>query len=76
MRLSACVDSAIRDGLTSEDFLHRRLVELRTKGRAGLGELLDVLAGIDPGQGGHSWLEREFLRRIAAAGLPRHSQNG
>jgi hypothetical protein len=70
-RLTACVDSALRDRLTSEDFLHRRLVELRTKGRAGLGDLLGVLAGIDVTRGGHSWLEREFLRCAGAARLPR-----
>jgi hypothetical protein len=29
-----------------------------------------VLAGIEAGKGGHSWLEREFLRLVAAAGLP------
>jgi hypothetical protein len=70
-QLTVCVDSAVRDRLTSEDFLHRRLVELRCRGRGGLAGLLDVLAGIDAARGGHSWLEREFLHRIAAAGLPR-----
>ncbi|MEO5900097.1 MAG: hypothetical protein ABIR68_08190 [Ilumatobacteraceae bacterium] len=70
-RLTVCVDSAVRDRLTSEDFLHRRLVGLRRHGRQGIGTLLDVLAGIDVARGGHSWLEREFLRRLAAAGLTR-----
>jgi hypothetical protein len=68
--LTAALDSALRDGLTSEDFLHRRIVALRGKGRHGLPRLLDVLTGVDPSRGGHSWLEREFLARLSAAGMP------
>jgi very-short-patch-repair endonuclease len=30
-----------------------------------------VLTGVDASRGGHSWLEREFLTRLAAAGMPR-----
>ena len=33
--------------------------------------LLDVIDGAEVTRGGHSWLEREYLRIIAAAGLPR-----
>ncbi len=44
---------------------------LRSKGRYGIPLLLDVIAGIDVTRGGHSWLEREYLRITAAAGLPR-----
>ena len=44
---------------------------LRTKGRHGIPSLLDVLAGHEVTRGGHSWLEREYLRLLAAAGLPR-----
>jgi hypothetical protein len=69
--LTLYVDSALRDRSTTEDFLHRRLVELRTHGRAGLARLLDVLAGVDAGRGGHSWLERTFLELVTTAGLPR-----
>ena len=71
VRLTAALDSALRDGLVSEDLVHRRIAELRTKGRYGIPRLLDVLEGREVTRGGHSWLEREFLRLVAAAGLPR-----
>jgi hypothetical protein len=69
--LARCIDSALRDGLCSEDLLHRRLCAVRTRGRYGLPTLLDVLAGHEATRGGHSWLERRFLRLLADAGLPR-----
>jgi hypothetical protein len=75
-RLSAALDGALRDGLTSEDHLHRRIAALRTKGRYGIPSLLDVLAGQEVTRGGHSWLEREFLGLAAAAGLPRTGDPG
>ena len=70
-RLTSALDSALRDGLTSEDFLHRRLVELRSRGRAGLGKLLAVIAGSEAGRGGHSYLERAFLELMDELGFPR-----
>ena len=70
-RLAAAMDSAFRDGLSSEDLLHRRIAELRGRGRFGIPRLLSVLEGHEITRGGHSWLEREFLRLLAAAGLPR-----
>ena len=70
-RLTAALDSALRDGLTSEDFLHRRLVELRGRGRKGPTELLAVLAGSEVTRGGHSFLERAFLELLDELGLPR-----
>ena len=70
-RLAAAIDSALRDRLTSEDFLHRRIVELRRRGRAGLAELVAVLEGSEITRGGHSWLERRFLVLLAELGLPR-----
>jgi very-short-patch-repair endonuclease len=70
-RLAAVIDSALRDRLTSEDFLHRRIVELRRRGRAGLAKLVSVLEGNEITRGGHSWLERRFLVLLAQAGLPR-----
>jgi len=70
-RLTAAVDAALRDGKTTEDALHRRIASLRSKGRYGIPALLDVLDGREATRGGHSWLEREFLRLVAAAGLPR-----
>jgi hypothetical protein len=70
-QLARCVDSAIRDGLASEDALHRRIVQLRSQGRFGLPLLHEVLAGFEVTRGGHSWLEREYLRLLDAAGLPK-----
>ena len=69
--LAACVDSALRDGRLNEDHLHRRIVALRSQGRFGLPLLHEVLAGREVTRGGHSWLEREYLRALAEAGLPR-----
>ena len=70
-RLTTALDSALRDGLTSDDFLHRRMVELRSRGRSGLGRLLAVIAGSEAGRGGHSFLERAFLELLAELVLPR-----
>jgi len=70
-RLTVALDSAIRDGLTTEDFLHRRMMELRTRGRPGLDKLLQVMAGAELSRGGHSWLERTFLELLGELGLPR-----
>lgn len=65
--LERAIDSAVRDGWTSADFLARRLGALRGSGRAGV-RVLDALL-VD--SGGHSWLERRFLRLVRRAGLPR-----
>ena len=70
-RLATAIDSALRDRLTSEDFLHGRIVELRGRGRAGLSKLVSVLEGNEITRGGHSWLERRFLVLLAEMGLPR-----
>ena len=69
--LTAALDSAVRDGLTAEHALHRRIVELRASGRYGIPKLLAVIEGADVTRGGHSWLERRFLELCAGAGLPR-----
>jgi very-short-patch-repair endonuclease len=69
--LTTAIDSAVRDRKSSEDFLHRRLTALRKRGRAGISDVLLCLAGIEVTKGGHSWLEREFLRLCDAAGLPK-----
>ncbi len=71
--LTTAVDSALRDGATSEEFLHRRIAALRTSGRPGLLALLSVLEGAEIIRGGQSWLERETLRLLDRAGLPRPS---
>lgn len=68
-RLTAALDSALRDGLTAEHALHRRIVELRSSGRYGIPRLLDVIEGLEATRGGHSWLERRFLELCAQAGL-------
>ena len=69
--LTSALDGAIRDGLTSEDHLLRRIFELRGRGRHGLPKLVDVISGSEITRGGHSWLEREFLAASNRAGLPR-----
>jgi hypothetical protein len=69
--LTATIASATGLGLTSEDFLHRRLVALRGSGHVGIGRLLDSLRVIETTSGAQSWLERTFLTMLAARGLPR-----
>jgi hypothetical protein len=69
-RLTAALDSALRDGGTSETFLHRRITDLRSRGRYGIPKLLAVIDGCETSRGGHSWLERRFLELVASSGLP------
>ena len=66
-RLEAAVDSAVRLGLASVDNIARRLQQLRGKGRSGVRRLDRVLVT----SGGHSFLERAFLKLVHEAGLPR-----
>jgi very-short-patch-repair endonuclease len=68
--LTAALDGALRDRLTTEDFLHRRIAALRTSGRYGIPALLAVMEGSEITRGGQSWLEREFLKLVDQAGLP------
>jgi hypothetical protein len=70
-QLTIAFDSGLRDGRFSESLVHRRIVALRTRGRFGIPRLLAAIEGSEVIRGGHSWLEREFLRLLAAAGLPR-----
>ncbi|MBA3287879.1 MAG: type IV toxin-antitoxin system AbiEi family antitoxin domain-containing protein [Acidimicrobiia bacterium] len=70
-RLTTALDSGLRDGLFSEASLHERIVALRTSGRYGIPALLEVIQGCEITRGAHSWLEREFLRLVTTAGLPR-----
>jgi hypothetical protein len=70
-QLTAALDSALRDGLVSENLLHRRIVALRSRGRFGIPKLLAVIEGCEASRGGHSWLERRYLELCAAEGLPR-----
>lgn len=69
-QLTAALDGALRDLKTTEDFLHRRIVDLRGPGRHGVPMLLQVIEGIEVTRGAQSWLEREFLRLSDAASLP------
>ena len=69
-RLTEAFDSGLRDGKFSESLVHRRIVALRSKGRFGIPRLLEAIEGAEVVRGGHSWLEREYLRLVAAAGLP------
>ena len=71
--LTAALDGALRDGKTTEDFLHRRIHAVRAKGRHGIPDLLEAMEGREITRGGHSWLEREFLRLVHQSGLPRPS---
>lgn len=70
-QLDAMVTSAIQLGLTSEDQLYRRIGALRTRGRFGIPAPLGVLDRRVITLGAESWLEREYLRLLALAGLPR-----
>lgn len=70
-RLRIALAGAVRDGLTSEDFLHRRLAALRASGRSGVTAMIAALEHHEFARGGTSWLEAEFLRLIRRARLPR-----
>jgi very-short-patch-repair endonuclease len=72
-RLTEALDSGLRDGRFSEASLHRRIVALRSKGRFGVPRLVEAIEGVEATRGAHSWLEREYLRLIDAARLPRPS---
>ncbi|HEY3484171.1 MAG TPA: type IV toxin-antitoxin system AbiEi family antitoxin domain-containing protein [Ilumatobacteraceae bacterium] len=70
-QLTRAIDSALRDGLISEDLLHRRIAALRQRGRYGIPRLLEALEGGEIARGGHSWLERRFLELLHEHGLPK-----
>jgi hypothetical protein len=69
-QLVAAIASSMRDLLTTEDFLHRRINDLRSQGRYGIPTLVDVLEGDEVARFGHSWLERRFLELVVQAGVP------
>ncbi len=66
-RLAAAIDSAVRLGLTSPTVLIERLSRMRGPGRWGCRLLDDLLVDA----GGHTMLERGFLRLMRLGGLPR-----
>jgi very-short-patch-repair endonuclease len=65
--LENVIDSAVRKGQVSADYLRRRLKTLRHRGRDGV-IMLDTLL-VD--SGGTNKLERRFLQMCREAGLPR-----
>jgi len=67
VRLEAAIDSAVRAGTSASVVLARRLDELRGPGCRGSFRLAALL----PDSGGHSPLERRFLRLLRDAALPR-----
>jgi hypothetical protein len=69
--VTRALDSALRDLLTTERFLHKRITKLRSKGRYGIPQLLAIIEGEEITRGGHSYLERRFLEIVAEAGLPK-----
>lgn len=66
-RVEAAIDSAVRLGLSHPTVIATRLETLRESGRWGC-RLIDRLL---PDSGGHSPLERAFLRVVRHAGLDR-----
>ena len=66
VRVEAAIDSALRLGLTNLAELLHRLNALRGKGRRGVERLEKMLIT----SGGHSVLEREFLKIIDCWKLP------
>lgn len=65
------VEHLVADERLTEEQLFRRIGALRSQGRYGIPMLLDVLERRELTRGGESWLEREYLRLIAEARLPR-----
>jgi very-short-patch-repair endonuclease len=66
VRLEAAIDSAVRSGATAPVVLATRLAELRGPGRWGARRLDELLLD----SGGHTMLERRFLKLMREAGLP------
>jgi hypothetical protein len=66
-RVEAAIDSAVRLGLTDVEQLMTRLHALRGKGRRGVVRLEKMLIT----SGGHSILEREFLKIVENWDLPK-----
>ena len=66
-RIEAAFDSAVRKGLSHPEVLAARLATLRGSGRWGVSTIERIL----PDSGGHSPLERSFLRIVREADLAR-----
>lgn len=64
------VDDAVRLGKASDAWLWWRLEKLRCRGRTGVKVFEEIMTTRMAGQVTESWLEREFLRLVQAAGAP------
>jgi hypothetical protein len=69
--LRRLVEQAVSNEWVDEGFLFHRIAALRSQGRYGIPTLLGVLEQRELTRGGESWLEREYLRLIMTAQLPR-----
>jgi very-short-patch-repair endonuclease len=67
VRLEAAIDTAVRTGASAPVVIADRLAELRGPGGWGAPRLDHLLVDT----GGHTLLERRFLRLMREAGLPR-----
>lgn len=68
-RARGAVDDAIRLGQASDRWLWWRLEKLRCRGRNGVSTFEAILTARAGGAVTESWLEREFLRVLEAAGI-------
>lgn len=64
------VDEAVRDGKASDAWLWWLLERVRRRGRNGVSVFEALLTARAGGAVTESWLERELLRVLAAAGVP------
>lgn len=69
--LTRLVEQAVGNEWLEEEQLFRRIGALRSQGRYGIPALLGVLEQRELTRGGESWLEREYLRLLIEARLPR-----
>lgn len=68
--LEGAIDGALRDHVVRRSRLIERATALRSPGRMGPEEVLQIL-GAGGAARAETWLERETLRLLARAGLPR-----
>lgn len=68
--VKGAVDEAIRLGIAHEKWLWWRLEKLRRSGRNGVRVFEQILESRAAGEVTESWLERETLEVLRAAGLP------
>lgn len=68
--VAAAVDEAVRDGKASDPWLRADLERIRCRGRNGVKVFERILDSREDAPT-ESWLEREFLRLLDRAGVPR-----